>query len=219
VVDLPPLPDRIARLRRDKRGFPIPWFVQWMKEGQAAREGEEGAEPDFRVIDTERMQRCFSQNRCWCCGDILGRHRVFVIGPMCVINRVTMEPPNHRDCAEFAAKACPFLIRPRMRRNDKDLPRHAPMPGIAIDRNPGCMALYETSRYRRFHTPTGALIRLDPPDQIDWWAEGKTATRAQVLESIESGYPLLMGIARHEGDASVKELVRQREIAMTLVPA
>ena len=106
-----------------------------------------------------------------------------------------------------------------MRRNAKDLPRAAPTPGVAIDRNPGCIALYETTGYRRFNTTTGALIRLDPPDRIDWWAEGRTATRAEVMDSIESGYPLLMGIARHEGDAAVKELVRQKEIGMKWVPA
>ena len=219
MVDLPDLPPRVARLMKDHRGYPIPYFVQWMKEGQEAEDGEAGAEPDFRVINSPRMERCFRQNRCWICGDVLGRHRVFAIGPMCVINRVTMEPPSHRDCAEFAAKACPFLIRPRMRRNAKDLPQAAPTPGIAIDRNPGCIALYETNGYRRFNTTTGALIRLDSPDRIDWWAEGRPATRAEVMDSIESGYPLLMGIARHEGDAAVKELVRQKEIGMKWVPA
>jgi hypothetical protein len=219
MVDLPPLPPRIARLPKDYRGFPVPYFVQWFKEGAASDYGIDGAYPDFRVINSRRMDKCFSQSRCWVCGDVLGRHRVFAIGPMCVINRVTMEPPSHRDCAEFAAKACPFLIRPRMRRNEKGLPAHAPMPGFGIDRNPGCIALYETSAYRRFRTATGPLIRLEPPDQIDWWAEGKEATRAEVLESIDSGYPLLMGVARHEGEDAVKELVRQREIAMKLVPA
>lgn len=219
MVDLPPMPERIARLPKDHRGFPVPWFVQWMKEGMGVDQHEPGALPDFRVIDSARMARCFSQHRCWICGDVLGRHRVFVIGPMCVINKVTMEPPNHRDCAEFATKACPFLIRPRMRRNDYNMPEHRPMPGIGIDRNPGCMALYETSAYRRFMTATGALIQLGKPDRIDWWAEGRTATRAEIMESIESGYPLLMGIARHEGAEAVKELVRQKEIAMKLVPA
>ena len=219
MVDLPDLPPRIARLLKDQRGYPIPHFVQWMKEGQEARDGEAGAAPDFRVINSRRMEMCFRQSHCWICGDVLGRHRVFAIGPMCVINRVTMEPPSHRDCAEFAAKACPFLIRPRMRRNEKNLPQSAPMPGIAIDRNPGCIALYETGGYRRFNTATGALIRLDPPLRIDWWAEGRTATRAEVMDSIDSGYPLLMGVARHEGESAVRELVRQREIAMRLVPA
>jgi hypothetical protein len=219
MVDLPPLPPRIARLPKDYRGYPVPFFVQWFKDGQGSEFQIKGSYPDFRVIDSRRMDRCFSQSRCWICGDVLGIHRVFAIGPMCVINRVTMEPPSHRDCAEFAARACPFLIRPRMRRNEYKMPAHAPMPGIGIDRNPGCIALYETRGYRRFATPTGLLVRLDAPDRIDWWAEGKAATRAQVMESIESGYPLLMGVARQEGEASIKELVRQREIAMKLVPA
>ena len=43
---------------KDHRGFPIPWFVQWMKEGQEAEDGEAGAAPDFRVINSPRMERC-----------------------------------------------------------------------------------------------------------------------------------------------------------------
>jgi hypothetical protein len=219
MVDLPPLPERVARLPKDERGYPVPWFVQWMKDGEVAAPNDPTAKPDFRIIDAAKMQRCFSAARCWVCGDALGRHRVFVIGPMCVINRVTMEPPSHRDCAEFAAAACPFLIRPRQKRNMKNMPSHAPMPGMGVERNPGCMCLYETAGYRRFMTPTGPLVRLDPPSRVDWWAEGRTATRDEIMESIESGYPLLEAVARQEGSDSIKELVRQREIAMKLVPA
>lgn len=219
MVELPPMPPRVARLPLDYRGFPVPYFVQWFKDGEAGEQAMKDAYPDFRVIDSRRMETCFRQSRCWVCGDVLGRHRVFAIGPMCVINRVTMEPPSHRDCAEFATRACPFMIRPRMRRNEYKMPAHKPMPGVGIERNPGVIALYETRAYRRFMTPTGALIRLDPPDRLDWWAEGRIATRAEVMESIDSGYPLLMDVARQEGEAAVKELVRQREIAMKLVPA
>ena len=216
MVDLPP---RIARLPKDHRGYPVPYFVQWLKAGQNAAPDDPQALPDFRIIDHRKMEHCFAANRCWICGDRLGVHRVFVIGPMCVVNRVTMEPPNHRDCAEFAATACPFMIRPRQKRNAKNMPAHAPMPGIGIERNPGCMALYETAVFGRFGTPTGPLVGLGKPTRIDWWAEGKPATRAQVLDSIESGYPLLMDVARAEGHAAVKELVRLREFAMELLPA
>ena len=219
MVDLPPLPPRIARLKKDERGYPVPWFVAWIKDGVNAAPNDPDAKPDFRVIAAGHLERSFRQSVCWICGDPLGRHRVFAIGPMCVINKVTMEPPSHRDCVEFAAKACPFLIRPRQKRNAKGMPDHAPMPGIGIDRNPGCICLYETSDFSRFQTRTGPLVALGKPDRLDWWANGRAATRAEVIDSIESGYPLLEAVARQEGHAAVKELVRAREIAMKLVPA
>ena len=61
-------------------------------------------------------------SKCWLCGQTLGKHMTFPIGPMCAITRTTAEPPSHLACAEYAVKACPFLSQPRMRRNERDLP-------------------------------------------------------------------------------------------------
>lgn len=206
AVALPPMPDRMKLLKRDERGFPVPWFVHW-----------EDDKPDFRVISPGKLGMAYRNGRCWLCGGQMGMHRIYVIGPMCVINRVTSEPASHRDCAEFAAQACPFLTKPRMRRNEKDLPEErAPAPGIPLDRNPGCVALYETRAVKT----EGGLFRLGDPDRIDWWAEGRQATREEVLASIDSGYPILLDVAtKHDGPDGVKELTRLRDAAMRYLPA
>jgi hypothetical protein len=204
-MKLPDMPDRMKILKRDERGFPVPWFVHW-----------EDDKPDFRVISPGKLTMAYKFERCWICGGQLGVHRICVVGPMCVVNRVTSEPPSHRGCAEFAAKACPFLVKPRMRRNEKDLPEHGFTAGIHLDRNPGCVALYET---RHVKVEDG-LFKLGEPTRIDWWAEGRRATRAEVLASIDSGYPILVDIAtKHDGPAGVRELVRLRDVAMTFLPA
>ena len=161
-MNLTDMPERVKRLPRDHRGFPIPWFVHW-----------QDGEPDFRVIAPRKLMNAFRTSRCWICGEPLGVHRVHLIGPMCLVNRVTSEPPSHRACAEFAAKACPFLTRPRMRRNEKDLPAGRTIAGIHIDRNPGCVCLYETLRVKPFKAGAGTLFRLGEPLRIDWWAEGR----------------------------------------------
>jgi hypothetical protein len=220
MVQLPAIPPRVARLPRDSRGFPVPWFVQWFENGEPAWPGV--GTPDFRVIDTRRFAAALKQALCWVCGEYMGRHRVFIIGPMCVVNRVTSEPPNHRDCAEFAVKACPFLTQPRMRRNAKDLPEGGEVAGFHIDRNPGASCLYETSDYKPFRTPAGGdgiLFRLGNPARVDWFANGRTATHDEVLQSIESGYPLLEKMAQHDGAQAVAELSAQRDRAMKLLPA
>jgi hypothetical protein len=105
------VPERIAKLPRDDRGYPVPWFVAWV-DGR----------PDFRVIEGGRIFEALKERRCWVCGEKLGRYLAFVIGPMCAINRITSEPPSHRDCALFAARACPFLTMPRMKRNERAKP-------------------------------------------------------------------------------------------------
>lgn len=206
AVALPPMPDRMKLLKRDERGFPVPWFVHWQDD-----------KPDFRVISPGKLGMAYRNGRCWLCGGQMGMHRIYVIGPMCVINRVTSEPASHRDCAEFAAQACPFLTKPRMRRNEKDMPEAAvSAPGIHLDRNPGCVALYETRTVKT----EGGLFRLGDPDRIDWWAEGRQATREEVLASIDSGYPILLDVAtKHDGPDGVKELTRLRDAAMRYLPA
>jgi len=209
TVTLPVLPDRVKLLKRDERGFPVPWFVHWQDD-----------KPDFRVVSPDKIVTAHKFGRCWICGGTMGVHRVCVIGPMCVVNRVTSEPPSHRECAEFAAKACPFLTKPRMRRNEKDLPDERATVGMPIPRNPGCVCLYETRSVSPFKAGEGYLFRLGEPTRIDWWAEGRQATRQEVLASIDSGYPFLLDTAtKHDGPEGVAELQRMRAAALKLLPA
>ena len=184
MIAVPEMPSRIARLPKDDRGYPVPWFVAWMKDGKPCKSG---GKPDFRVIAPGRLQQAFTQKRCWICGWPLGLHQVYVIGPMCVVNRVTSEPASHRDCAEFAATACPFPVRPRQKRSEKGLPEERVIAGSPIDRNPGALALYETRFATPFKAGDGYLFRLGAPARVDWYAQGRRATRAEIEASIESG--------------------------------
>src|SRR3981189_2409882 len=113
-----PMPDRFKKLPISDKGFPIPYFV-----------GELDGRRDFRVIRPDAIAACFNKRLCWLCGEKLGQYLAFVIGPMCSVNRVSSEPPSHRECAEYAVRACPFLSRPKMRRNEEGLPEletHSP---------------------------------------------------------------------------------------------
>jgi hypothetical protein len=191
-----PLPERMRGLPRDHRGFVVPYFVAWMKDGYAVPAGQ--GEPDFRIIHPGVMQKCKRERRCWCCGQILGRFLVFAIGPMCALSRTTMEPPAHLECARYSVRVCPFLSRPKMRRNVDDMPEGHWAPGVSITRNPGVTALWVTRSYTTFRAEDGGgtgtpgeLITVGEPERVEWWAEGRAATRAEVLASIDSGLPLL----------------------------
>lgn len=222
MVALPDnMPLRIQRLTRDVRGFPVPWFVQFFDAQEQPCEYGYGT-PDFRVADSRKLSKAISQRRCWVCGEPMGNHRVFVIGPMCVINKVTSEPACHRDCAEWSVQACPFLTKPRMRRNEKDTPEQAQDPaGFHIDRNPGVSCLYETTYAKPFRPQAGGqgvLFRLGDPVRVDWWAEGRRASRAEVEESIRTGFPFLERMAQLDGPESIAELYEMRDTAMKLLP-
>lgn len=204
----PDAPDRIKALPTDHRGFPVPWFV-------ANIDGK----PDFRVVGPGKVREAVHGRRFWICGHRLGRFKAFVIGPMCAINRVSSEPPSHRQCATFAAKACPFLVKPAMRRNGKDLPADAAEPaGIMITRNPGVALVWVTSSYSTVPVDGGLLFDVGEPESVHWYAEGRAATRDEVETSIRSGMPLLEDAAIKDGPAACAELIRRVEAALPLLP-
>lgn len=218
-----PLPARMRSLAIDHRGFPVPWFVTWFKDGKPVAYGV--GEPDFRVIDSAQIVRAVKQSLCWVCGGKMGTHKAFVIGPMCAINRTISEPPSHLECARFAARCCPFLASPRMRRNEKALPEHEGMPGLGLKRNPGVACVWVTKTFTPFRvgndggSRAGVLFRLGDPEIVEWWAEGREATQAEVVASISSGFPSLAEIAEEEGLPALRELGRYVERAIPLLPA
>lgn len=193
-ASLPQLPPRMQKLAVDHRGYPVPWFVHWID-----------GKPDFRVVNAHKFVSAVSYGLCWICGEPTGKYKTFVIGPMCTVNRITSEPASHLDCAEFAARACPFMLLPKaQRRENLPVATRAP-PGFHIDRNPGVTALWTTREYRLIPmTDNRRLISLGTPETVDWYAEGRTATREEVQESLDQGFPTLWELARAE---SVRDLV------------
>jgi len=194
------MPPRIARLPVDSRGYPVPKFASW----------HDGV-PDFRLADTAWVRRAFAENRCWVCGDTLGQYKAFVIGPMCMVNRTTAEPPCHLECAEYSVRACPFLAFPQRKRNMDDLPadRIAP-PGLTLERNPGVSLIWVCKTYKlaRAHGGNkGVLVTLGEATAKHWYRRGRPATLPEVLDAIETGLPALREIARvHDGPEGVREL-------------
>ena len=208
-ADLPaPIPDRIAKLPIDERGYPIPFFVDYFD-----------GKPEFRAMDGRKYDRCVREKLCWVCGERLKKHVAFVLGPMCTITRTSAEPPSHLECAEWSVKACPFLTKPQMKRRTDD--RMAPMseanaPGIPITRNPGVSAVWVTTRYTLFPDDHGRpLIEVGDPADVTWWREGRAATREECLESIESGLPLLY--AADPGNADAEREIMARFAGMKIL--
>jgi hypothetical protein len=216
-VGLPPLPDRMKYLPRDDRGFPVPWFVQWtdLVSDRPTPFGE--GRPRFNVVDAAKWERAIREKRCWICGERLGARRTFVVGPIAAINRCTAEPPAHNDCALFAAQACPFLVRPRMTRLPKP-EGDIPPPGELIDRNPGVVCLWSCRDFQILQTDRGQLIRIGKPEEVLWFAEGKPAGRATVLDSINLGLPALRTLAAEDGVEATAGLNRMITAAMMYIP-
>jgi hypothetical protein len=206
-------PGRIAQLPRDKHHRPVPWFVAWVNGAY-----------DFRVIRAGAIREAQLLRLCWVCGVTFQRQedRAFVIGPMCAVNRVSAEPPSHRDCAVYSATNCPFLATPGMVRRERHMPEGAANPaGTMIRRNPG-VALVWVTGYRAWKPfqddGGGTLFNIGEPKEALWFAHGRPARRAEVLASINSGLPILREMAEADGAEAVAELGRMHERALAHVP-
>ena len=208
--ELEPLPDRMKTLPVDERGYPVPWFVDWVD-----------GKPEFRAMDPKKWVRAIRMKLCWVCGERLGRNLVFVAGPMCGINRTSSEPPNHLECARWSVRNCPFLKNPDMvRREDDEINAGSKcIAGIGIRRNPGVSMLWTTNTYTLFDDGHGRqLIHIGEPTAVDWYRCGKPATREEVMQSIEGGFPALAEMALQQPGA-MAYLNEQRERFNAYLPA
>lgn len=204
------MPPRIKALPLDEHNRPVPWFVDWID-----------GKPDFRVADGDKLVRAIKEKRCWVCGEKLGRRQCFVLGPMCAINRTTAEPPAHLECARYSVQACPFLSTPCMHRRERDLPGGLqPAGGIMIRRNPGVTLLWVTHGYQLFGDGAGGvLLHIGEPVNIEFWRQGRAATREELFASIASGMPALEAAAAGDIDpkGAMKELKAMHEKALRLM--
>ena len=191
-AELEELPSRMKTLPIDDRGYVVPWFVAW-----------QDGKPEFRAMDGEKWIKAIRNKLCWVCGERLGRWITFVAGPMCGINRTSSEPPSHLECAQWSARNCPFLNNPEaIRREDAEAnPLSKCVGGIGIQRNPGVAMLWTTNTYTVFDDGRGGrLLHMGEPNSVEWYANGKPATREEVLSSVDSGFPALAEMAlKQEG--------------------
>jgi hypothetical protein len=185
----------------DERGYVVPWFVDWVD-----------GKPEFRAMDPKKFVRAIREKLCWVCGEKLGIHITFVAGPMCGINRTVSEPPSHHDCALWSALNCPFLSNPRMVRREDGLAPEVleSMAGVGLKRNPGVVLLWNSRTFETWNPGNGYLIQMGEPESVEWYAEGRVATREEIIESIESGLPNLERIAAME-KGGIEVLMRQRK--------
>lgn len=213
MTEVVPVPRNMLHLAKDQAGRPVPWFVAVIN-----------GVPDPRVGDGEKFVQAVRFKRCWVCGGTLGRYVAFVIGPMCVVNRITAEPGSHLECAIYSARACPFLSTPNMRRRERGITPgengFATPAGQMIARNPGVTAVWVTTRWHLTDTPTGPLICLGDPSQVLWFAKGQQATGEQARAALESGLHLLEDACDQDDDpqASRQDLARSLAAARKLFP-
>lgn len=202
------LPDRMRHLPVAKSGWLVPWFVALVN-----------GEPEFRAMDGEKFADAIRFRLCWVCGEKLGIYQTFTLGPMCAITRTTSEPPSHLECARWSANNCPFLTQRQIKYREGEFTKSCPVAGFPIKRQPGVALLWTTLSYKPFRDGKGGvLITVGEPLHVEWFSHARAATRAEVVESVESGFPILEAMAREESAEAMSDLMKCKQKVEKLYP-
>jgi len=155
-----PIPERLAHLDRDPRGYPIFW---------AATNPDEPGDYSFRGIYAKRALESGARKLCQLCGTPLGYWVCFSGGPKSCVNRVFSEPPMHRECLEYAYQVCPFLLRGGWDRSRTILAEHVKEADPYGDvTKPERMGIYVTRGYEMKSDGSALLFFVRPAKQIIW---------------------------------------------------
>lgn len=182
-----PIPERMAKLPRDARGYPIPVTVYRDSEGR----------PYFTVNDEIRRQQIIRNDLCPICGSKLLRGRWFVGGPASAFHErgAYIDPPMHAECARYALQVCPYLAaRHYDRRIDDRTLRgpHAPVvqfdPTVDPTRPTVFVAVMAVGQ-RLILFPDSKLVQYLAPRRpyrmIEYWRSGEQVDRLAVITGTE----------------------------------
>jgi hypothetical protein len=186
MTELPAIPPRLRSRPRDARGYPITYVTLLDGDGK----------PDFRAVDDAKLMHCLQARLCGMCGQPLGRHLYFIGGDLCVVNRLFLDPPMHKDCAVYALQACPHLANHKGRFNTSAYPT-GPFTvvesAIASDVKCDWFALMHTGSYtygRTSVTNPNLVIRAGEWFDVEKWRDGapmKTTTTTNPTEQRDVG--------------------------------
>ena len=180
---------RYMRGRPIWNGFYVPYFVTWFKDRRQVHESVVGAEPHFPTIDKTREALCRRRRYCWICGRQMGTFMCFVMGPLSALQRISTEPPSHRECAVYAVQVCPFMV------GGYDMPENpATNEGQQVIeqmsiKNEQLNVIWVCHGYtlRPVDPSRGLFVyQMDHATDILLYHRGKPATLAQAMERINA---------------------------------
>ena len=99
-----PIPEQMAHLPLDRRGYPI-FFGAYV---------EPDGTPHFTINCERKRSEMIARDLCSICGKVLLRGRWFVGGPRSAFHPrgCYIDMPTHNECAHYALRVCPYLAAP-----------------------------------------------------------------------------------------------------------
>ncbi|GLH30150.1 hypothetical protein WSS15_28000 [Acetobacter pasteurianus] len=171
-----PIPSRMLNLRRLNSGLPIPKFATW-----------EGDKPNLTVMNRDFFGTALRNKLCWICGQKMGRFASFVGGPKSTASKCFVEPPMHRDCAEFAMQVCPYLVTGNNERKNKLTPLEEKQHRSA-GTDPDNPIIFGMSISNDWHFISGEnCFFLKNVAEVIWWKHGKLASSKEAEKAVLEG--------------------------------
>jgi hypothetical protein len=168
MPNMPPIPDRMKRFPLWKGMFPIFYTVARTPEGK----------PEFRKVSRARQIEAERKGLCHLCGQTLWTPFWFICYDQEVKIGRSKDGPMHKECAEYACKACPFLSQPGYVGHDpREASKNNPLVLAYLDKHPQMdappvrparMALCSASRYKSDLTDRYPVFSVVEWDTMDW---------------------------------------------------
>ena len=155
-------PERVARLPKDDRGYPIFYAVSVDAEGK----------PNFRVIDPQKWELGIRDRLCGVCGQRLGKRLAFVGGPKSIKSRYFTDLPMHESCAEYAVQVCPFIVLPKFKYASEHKAAVAINP-VVDDNRPQQFGIGITTKMKLVSLQGQIVIRAGAFARVQYWKEGQ----------------------------------------------
>lgn len=195
---LVPIPDRMQRLERDRRGYPIPAVVLRDDLGQ----------PHFTVNDTRVVQALASAGACHLCGERLGAHKWFAGGPCSALHPAGAynDGPMHRECAQYALKVCPYLSRANAwsKRIDSKTIKPGTLNAAIVFQDPTMFpdqpAVFTLADCATYTHRAGRFHPARPWREVQFWRDGLQLTPQAAREIIAADPKLPIPFAEIDGE-------------------
>jgi hypothetical protein len=196
-------PASIKALPREERGYPIPYFVAYNRDGSR----------DLRFADVQKQHICVRQRLCWVCGKSLNILLGFLGGPLSVVNRLHSDMACHPSCAEFSVKYCPHVNNASAKYRDSGKPFDANKPVGMVKEHPGVTAIVYCTDFETSPPDKHGGILASPlgVTRVDWWFEGGQVTQAEAADLWVP--PKQMVEHAPEMVDAIRKAVREMEIA------
>lgn len=189
------VPGRMQKLRRDRRGLPVPFIVMEDMDGR----------PHFTINDTRKVRVALADARCSICGARLLDNMWAIGGPLSFAHEhgAFLDPFVHKDCGTYALKVCPYIALSSWndaKRIDAKTVDPSRLPGAVlfedrtmIPERPAFFMFGKTSGYWVTQPNPGHFYvhARRPYKRVEFWKDGRQIDRgaAAGLFVAREGYP------------------------------